>query len=89
MSVHAPHRDVATDGLADGCPRCDEQAHRPFENLDRELLADLLHRVKINALPRSLNERIAMNVVKDVLWRAEVLASLEAEPLASRKAPVA
>lgn len=89
ISIHGPHPPIAWNGLADNCDRCDDQARRPFENLDRQVLAELLHRVERKLPPRSVNERIAMNVIKDVLWRAEVLASLQPEPLASRKAPVA
>lgn len=77
--THGPHDDVHTHGLADGCPRCDEQAAQPFETLDDTVLGNLVDRTRlwqVNDLagdPRSENERKAMRVVEvAMLYRLQL-----------------
>lgn len=77
--THGPHEDVHTHGLADGCPRCDEQARQPFETLDDTVLGNLVERTRLwqvndrDGDPRSENERFAMRVVeKALLYRLQL-----------------
>lgn len=69
MASHTFHPDTHEHGLADGCPRCDEHAERPWVGLDAENLENLRDRIA-NALPaRSDNEARAMcNLVRNRPW---------------------
>jgi hypothetical protein len=42
VTVHAPHPDTHTHGLADGCARCAEHAEHPFHSLDNRNLRGFL-----------------------------------------------
>lgn len=42
LTVHTPHPDSHSHGLADSCPRCQEHAAHPAASLDRENLLRLL-----------------------------------------------
>lgn len=60
MTVHSYHPDSHTHGLADGCPRCAEHAAHPAASLDGENLRALAERIAEGLVPRSENERRAM-----------------------------
>jgi len=62
--THSPHPPIQTDGLADGCPRCDQHAADPFVSLDEVCLRELVSRLRDGKSPRSDNEARAMDVVR-------------------------
>ena len=62
--THVVHPDTHEFGLADGCPRCAEQAEHPFESLDDGNLRALYSRVVGEQEPRSAAEAAAMRVVE-------------------------
>ena len=78
MASHSQHPDSHTNGLADGCERCDEHAENPFSGLDDDNLRALLVRV-IDDLPaRSNNEMLAMRNMRtavNVARRLQILQS--------------
>jgi hypothetical protein len=73
MTVHRPHPDSHTHGLADDCERCAEHAANPFEGLDERNLAELYRRVLNHERSRSENEGIAMHQVRLVANKARML----------------
>lgn len=85
MSSHSLHPSIQAFGLADGCPRCSEQAGMPFETLDDENLANLVARTRAwmdddpDAVSRSRNEQRAMSIVETALVHRRQLDRLEAE----------
>ena len=76
MATHSIHPNSHTNGLADGCERCEEHAEHPFDGLDDENLSILLIRVRNDDPPRSNNEALAMHRVRSVIRAAERLAKL-------------
>jgi hypothetical protein len=80
MSIHTIHPDVHENGLSDDCPRCEEHSKDPFFGLDNRMLADLSTRVVNLDMPRSENEGMAMNELREVMFHAEKLMSLGWEP---------
>jgi len=79
MVTHTPHPDSHGHGLADGCPRCDEHAERPFDSLDDDNLRALVLRVRDDLPGRSNNEMLAMRRVRDALLVARRLELLAKE----------
>ena len=77
MASHTLHPDTHTDGLADGCPRCDQHAVHPLESLDETNITALKLRVLDNLPPRSDNERLAMRKVKAAIEAAPHIVSWE------------
>ena len=67
MATHVVHPDAHTNGLADGCPRCEEHAMRPFDSLDDENLGMLMCRIRDKLPARSDNEYKAMQHVKNAI----------------------
>lgn len=74
--THTTHEEIREHGLADGCPRCEEHAQDPFRSLDDGNLNELLIRAENDERPRSQNEGIAMNKVRDALQHEKRLARL-------------
>jgi hypothetical protein len=67
--MHDAHPSIATDGLADGCPRCEEMADDPVFTLDDTNLENLVRRTKKwmdwgEERPRSTNELKAMRQIE-------------------------
>lgn len=65
MTVHSYHPDTHTHGLQDDCERCDEHAEHPEASLDRMNLALLRDRIEHDLPPRSNNERLAMEHLRE------------------------
>lgn len=81
--AHSLHPPIHTHGLADGCPRCEEQAGMPFETLDDDNLIALVERTgrwmndeTEDALARSRNEQRAMSLVEVALVHRRMLDRL-------------
>jgi hypothetical protein len=73
VATHTNHPDVHEHGLADGCPRCTEQAHLPFRTLDRRALAGIIARLAAKLPSRSENEGAAMQKVGEAIEHARLL----------------
>ena len=69
MAMHNLHPDLATCGLADGCPRCEQLADAPFARLDDAMLGALIDRCEAGEDARSDNERRAMLIVENAMER--------------------
>jgi hypothetical protein len=65
MSVHSFHPDVHAHGLADDCPRCEEQSHNPLATLDAGMLRMLRERLAQGQSARSTAEARAMVSLSD------------------------
>lgn len=75
MTVHTQHGGIHEEGLADGCPRCEEHSEDPFQGLDTRMLGALVKRVEDwdNNFPRSGYEATAMRAVERVMLQAMAL----------------
>ena len=67
-TIHNEHNGKGVV-LFDGCPRCEEQAARPFETLDDSSLKRLLRRLE-NMDDYGTNDRRAIIVIHDVKLKA-------------------
>lgn len=80
MTMHSPHPDTHTHGLADDCPRCAEHADNPVLSLDQSNLA------RIMAL--ALNpDRLDEATYTDNVAAAKVLTDMEHAGHLARTAP--
>jgi len=72
MTTHIDHPDSHENGLADGCPRCEEHAQRPEDNLDAQNVRRLMSGDLITAL-----DMVAYGHLKTIQtkgrWLEEVL----------------
>ncbi|KKM83387.1 hypothetical protein LCGC14_1309830 [marine sediment metagenome] len=75
MTTHSIHGDIHEEGLADGCPRCEEHGESPFTGLDDQMLSSLVQRVEDwdSNFPRSMNESNAMRAVERAMNQARKL----------------
>ncbi len=73
VSIHSVHPSIRENGLADGCPRCEEHAESQFEGLDEGNMESLIDRLASRADPRSINEDNAMRVVSKAVNMANML----------------
>ena len=82
MTIHTNHDNIHNEGLADGCPRCEEHGEKPFNGLDDRMLGALVLRVEDwdNSFPRSANEATAMRVVERSISMARVLVKVGWRP---------
>ena len=83
MTIHAPHPDTHTHGLADNCPRCAEHAEDLLKSLDTENLRSLVRRLNNDWQPRSDNEARAMRVL-ETHHRHEMSAVVRKQTKAAR-----
>jgi len=79
--IHTYHEDVHEYGLADGCPRCRQQAERPLETLDDTMLRALFDRLASGQVARSLNEGLAMDNLRSDRQKALRIQELDAGDL--------
>ena len=86
MSIHTPHPDSHTNGLADGCPRCAEHAE-DLVSLDADNLRSLWERMiaferddDYSMSPRSGTEARAMRKLRQVRTLLRVLRAAGVEP---------
>ena len=70
--MHAPHPDIATEGLADGCPRCEEIAANPVAQLDSEQILRLV----LEQDYRSTLDRVAAAKIRAILADAAYVSSV-------------
>ena len=78
MATHTNHPDTHEFGLADGCPRCDQQAEDPIVGLDTRNLMAVVERISLDLVGRSNNESQAMSQIRRVMVRVERLEQLQA-----------
>ena len=72
MTTHAPHPDIATHGLAPGCPRCEEHAARPLTTLDLENILRLLVRREV----RTELDALALRRLEEMYAEGRLLPKL-------------
>ena len=87
MTTHIVHPSIRENGLADGCPRCEEHAEYPFEGLDNGNMESLIDRLASRADPRSINEDNAMRVISKAVNMANVLWARGWRPRSSTPSP--
>jgi len=71
VSSHSLHPDTHEAGLADSCDRCREHAEEPLLGLDEtnltNLVARLVRREDYPDTPRSLNEALALDNLRQAV----------------------
>ena len=70
--MHTAHPDIATDGLADGCPRCEEIAANPVTQLDSEQILRLV----LDQDYRSTLDRVAAAKIRAILAEAAYVSAI-------------
>lgn len=89
--AHSNHPDIHDVGLQDDCADCADHAEKPWSNLDRQMLQELIRRnhfyrfgkseSRNDYMPRSDTEAIAMRNITNVLERVGCLMSCDPDGL--------